>query len=80
MAMQVVCCVCQRCKAYNGWHRVLLASKTELSHGYCPECFHQAMVRFGLDPEINETVYEEKGYGSIGLREYGAVMLAAKGE
>ena len=52
--MQVVCCVCQRTKQHNGWEKITVSPETELSHGYCPQCYREFMQqvrRFFTSPE-----------------------------
>jgi len=43
--MQTVCCVCQKTKSQVGWIQGQLSRESMVSHGYCPECFHQTMER-----------------------------------
>lgn len=43
--MQTVCCVCQKTKSQIGWIQGQPGRKGLVSHGYCPECFHQTMER-----------------------------------
>ncbi|MFQ6759260.1 MAG: hypothetical protein D9V46_01840 [Deltaproteobacteria bacterium] len=43
--MQTVCCVCQKTKSRTGWIQGQSSKETRVSHGYCPDCFHQTMAR-----------------------------------
>ncbi|MEW6499925.1 MAG: hypothetical protein ACOY8P_08080 [Thermodesulfobacteriota bacterium] len=42
--MRTVCCVCQRVKGEHGWVRVAGLIVSRLSHGYCPECYEEALA------------------------------------
>ena len=41
--LKTVCCVCQRKKTKKGWVKRAVKQSKELSHGYCPECYHEIM-------------------------------------
>lgn len=43
--MQTVCCVCQKTKSQAGWIQGQAGKEVRISHGYCPDCFHQTMER-----------------------------------
>jgi len=43
--MQTVCCVCRKTKSRTGWIQGQSSKETRVSHGYCPDCFHQTMER-----------------------------------
>jgi len=51
--MQVICCVCHKTKKPKGWAKQAARSGTQLSHGYCPQCYQQMMERienfFGMN-------------------------------
>lgn len=54
--MRRICCVCQRIEQEGEWRSVLLLAEDELvTHGYCPECFEEAMA------EVAELVGEWAG-------------------
>jgi len=50
--MEKVCCVCSRVKKENSWVKeIKRRASSNLSHGYCPECYHEAMrkvMNFGV--------------------------------
>ncbi len=51
--MRRICCVCQRIEQEGEWRSALFLSVDEMvTHGYCPECFDEAMA------EIEELVSE----------------------
>jgi hypothetical protein len=51
--MRRVCCVCQRIEQEGEWLSALFLSVDEMvTHGYCPECFDEAMA------EVEELVGE----------------------
>lgn len=40
-----MCCVCQRVEQGREWRYVeTLAADAQVTHGYCPQCFVQAMA------------------------------------
>ncbi|WP_310600988.1 hypothetical protein [Desulfobulbus sp.] len=40
-----ICCVCHRVERQGTWHAGLfLAEHQRLTHGYCPDCFAEAMA------------------------------------
>ena len=44
--MEKVCCVCNRVKMENSWvKRVKRLTMSKPSHGYCPECYREAMQK-----------------------------------
>jgi hypothetical protein len=45
---ETICCICQRQKGNNGWERAAAKPCTDLSHGYCPECYREIMIQYGL--------------------------------
>jgi hypothetical protein len=43
--MRRICCVCQRIEQEGEWRSALFLSVDEMvTHGYCPECFDEAMA------------------------------------
>ena len=46
--MKTVCCVCHRVKTNEGWVLKGLKSAADVSHGYCPDCFHVTVEKFCL--------------------------------
>lgn len=53
MEVSMICCVCQRKKSLSGWVDQFINQYETISHGYCPECFHKTMLKFGIDPELD---------------------------
>lgn len=45
---KTICCICQRQKGENGWDRAVVKPCTDLSHGYCPECYRKILIQYGL--------------------------------
>ena len=43
--MRRICCVCQRIEQEGEWRSDLFLSEDQMvTHGYCPECFGEAMA------------------------------------
>jgi len=54
--MRRICCVCQRIEQEGEWRSALFLSVDEMvTHGYCPECFDEAMA------EVEELIGEWAG-------------------
>ncbi|MDA8165726.1 MAG: hypothetical protein M0017_11930 [Desulfobacteraceae bacterium] len=62
---KTVCCVCHRQKGKNGWERKTTLPCTNVSHGYCPECYRKMMIRYGLASTF-ERFPELQGSGAAG--------------
>ncbi|MDH5299060.1 MAG: hypothetical protein OEV91_08575 [Desulfobulbaceae bacterium] len=43
--METICCKCHRAKGERGWIKVRILPQVKMSHGYCPECYRQAMEK-----------------------------------
>jgi hypothetical protein len=43
------CCECRRVKDGEDWHYDMQRHDVTYSHGYCPACMKEALVRFGLE-------------------------------
>jgi len=48
MVIKTICCVCQKTKGVNGWSFQYVDKHEILSHGYCPDCFHEALASVKL--------------------------------
>ena len=53
--MRTVCCVCQKVKRGGVWVKQPVATEGRLSHGFCPDCYEETLVRIhmsfaGKDP------------------------------
>ena len=42
--MTKVCCVCQRVLDGDRWFAYALPADERVTHGYCPDCFSEAMA------------------------------------
>ena len=49
LKMVTQCCECRRIKDGTVWHDSIELSDVTYSHGYCPTCMKEALVRFGLE-------------------------------
>ena len=66
--MTTVCCVCRRIRGEQGWlERRRSQDEGRLSHGYCPECYRQAMAMLRLDQGQYPAVQEVNSL--VGRRE-----------
>lgn len=43
--MTIICCVCHKSKDRKGWSDHSQHRDTMISHGYCPECYRQAIEK-----------------------------------
>jgi hypothetical protein len=59
--MRRVCCVCHKTLSNGSWQHVAAVADEPVTHGYCPECFAEAMA------EIQAVIAERGKNGHIGL-------------
>jgi len=43
--MQIICCACQKTKSPSGWTKLTTRAGSQISHGYCPQCYKQMLKR-----------------------------------
>jgi hypothetical protein len=49
LRIAVQCCECRRIKSGDQWRYGEGDDDVVYSHGYCPTCMEEALVRFGLE-------------------------------
>ena len=68
-----MCCVCHRIERQGQWRSLALpAADAVITHGYCPECFVEAMAMI-------ETVIARQGAGNSRNRQTAGVAGALLG-
>lgn len=69
-AMLRMCCVCRRIERQGQWRSLALpVADAVITHGYCPECFVEAMAMI-------ETVIARQGVGNSRNRQTAGVASA----
>ncbi len=52
LKIAIQCCECHRVKDGAVWHEEPHRDDVAYSHGYCPTCMRNALIRFGLESNM----------------------------